>query len=141
MSRIKKPKLKALRHYKVGKRIRGSVYALPDGREVYLAKRVSNDFFRNGEKTVSDALRKGKAAWAIDVDHLIQFRLEGIQFVGVHCTDTDDVYLTTLDVFNKHSAYYDFSDREPSQWARGRATPQRHLLRHLFGHRVIAGLQ
>ncbi|SCW95809.1 hypothetical protein [Ancylobacter rudongensis] len=84
------------RRYKRGRIVIGMVYKLKDGREVYLARRSQKHLFRNGEKTFSDALAMGKAAWAIDDDTLLRLRSEGVDWVGIYVTDSREFYLTTM---------------------------------------------
>jgi hypothetical protein len=84
---------------KKGKRLYGAIYELPDGRRCYLAYRRTDQVFRSGEKTISDAVRKGIAAWAIDDEDLYMLRAKGIRFVGVLVRGSGDKYMTTLDNF------------------------------------------
>lgn len=83
-----------------GKRIFGGVYALPSGKEVYIAFRKQAEMFRHGEKTLTDAIHKGTAAWAIDNDTLIRLRIEGVYLIGIQTKETGDLYLATLADFN-----------------------------------------
>lgn len=80
--------------------IYGAVYKLADGRQVYLAWRWNSEIFRSGEKTISDAVSKGVACWAIDNDTLIRLRIEGVYLIGVAVADTGDIYISTLNEFN-----------------------------------------
>lgn len=64
-----------------------------------MAWRKTKDIFRGGESSLSDAIVKGKAAWAIDEDTLIQRRSEGIEYVGVWNVETDDKFLAPLAYF------------------------------------------
>lgn len=82
-----------------GRRIYGGIYALSDGREVYLAWRKQSEIFRSGEKTVSDAFAEGKAAWALDDETLLNLRLEGVELVGVLVKETLDIYVTHISKF------------------------------------------
>ena len=84
---------------KKGRRLYGAIYTLEDGRRAYVAYRKTTEIFRGGEKSISDAIRKGKATWAIDDETLLQVRAQGIPFVGVLVRDTKDLYMTTLDRF------------------------------------------
>lgn len=56
--------------------------------------------FRGGEKTLADAIQKGKASWVIDNDTLIRLRTEGVYYVGVQTKETGDIYIATLADFN-----------------------------------------
>lgn len=84
---------------KRGRRTYGAIYTLPDGRQAYLAYRKTKEIFRSGEKTISDAIRKGIACWAIDEETLLIMRAKGIKYIGVLCRDTGDKYLTALSLF------------------------------------------
>lgn len=72
---------------------------MSDGRRAYVAYRKVKEIFRSGEKTISDAIRKGVATWAIDHDTLIQMRAQGIKFIGVLCRDNNDLWMTTIEQF------------------------------------------
>jgi hypothetical protein len=84
---------------KRGRRALGAVYTGSSGRKAYIAYRKIAHIIRAGEKTVSDAVRKGVAAWSIEEDLLYRLRAEGVQFVGVLCTENKDLWLTTLNTF------------------------------------------
>lgn len=84
---------------------------MSDGREVYLAWCKQEEIFRSGEKTVSDALRAGKAQWAIDYDTLIRMRTEGVYIVGILVKETGDIFLTTLKRFIEKGKVLDYSGR------------------------------
>lgn len=86
----------AKRTIRNGRRIYGGVFELPSGKEVYLAYRKNGEMFRGGEKTISDAIQKGTASWAIDNDTLIRLRTEGVYLVGVLTKETGDLYIATL---------------------------------------------
>lgn len=89
--------------HKVGKRTYGAYYTTANGTRFYMAWRKSSDrrkgIFQSGEKTISDARRKGVACWALDEDTLINLRASGIKLVGVLDKDTGDKYMTTIDRF------------------------------------------
>lgn len=86
---------------------------MSDGREVYLAWRKTKEIFRGGEKSLSDAIAKGKAAWAIDEDTLIERRLEGIEFVGVWNVETNDKFIAPLAYFydNTKAKVFNYENR------------------------------
>ncbi|WLR90880.1 hypothetical protein [Shinella zoogloeoides] len=84
---------------KKGRRLYGAVYTLPNGSQVYLAYRKLGEIFRAGKKSISEAVREGVAAWAIDEETLRERRLEGIKVVGVLCKESDDLWLAPLDKF------------------------------------------
>ena len=81
---------------KRGRRTYGGVYLLPDGKEIYLAFRKIREIYRSGELSISDAVRKGTACWAIDDEHIGMMRRRGVNYVGVLVRDTRDVYLTHM---------------------------------------------
>jgi hypothetical protein len=85
-----------VRLIKRGNRKYGAVYTTPDGRQAYFAFRRHEQMFRNGEKTLSDAQRKGVATWALDDEALVNLRREGVRMVGVLERDTGDKYLTDI---------------------------------------------
>jgi len=70
---------------------------------VYIARRRHKEIFRTGEATISDAMRKGIACWAIDVETLSLCRIKGVKYVGVKVIDQGSLYLTTLDRFTRAS--------------------------------------
>lgn len=94
-----KPK-NIVRKIKRGRRIYGAVYAMSSGGEYYLAWRKQAEMFRSGEKSISDAVSAGTAAWALDDETLIDLRVQGIKIVGVWVKETNDIYLTKLSKFN-----------------------------------------
>lgn len=69
------------------------------GITIYIARRWFKEIYREGEPTISEAKRKGTAAWAIDHDVLQLCRIKGVKYVGVKLRDktVSGWYLTTLD--------------------------------------------
>lgn len=61
---------------------------------MYVAHRRNSHYFKNGEKTQSEAIIKGVAAWAIDRETLTELRLTGVDFVCVHIKEPDDFFIT-----------------------------------------------
>lgn len=90
----------AARLIRNGRRVCGGVYKLASGKEVYIAFKKQSEIFTDGEKTISEAIQKGKAAWSIDNDTLIRLRTEGVYLVGVQTKETGDLYVATLADFN-----------------------------------------
>lgn len=84
---------------KKGRRVYGGIFTFEDGRQAYIAYRKVTEIFRAGEKTISDAIRKGTATWALDDETLIQMRAQGIKFVGVLVRDNKDLWMTSIDLF------------------------------------------
>jgi hypothetical protein len=87
------------RPVKKGRRLYGAVYTLPSGERIYLAYRRLGEIFRAGKKSISEAVREGVAAWAIDEETLRERRLEGIKVVGVLCKESDDMWLAPIEKF------------------------------------------
>ena len=93
----KSPRVK-VESYRLG-RARGAIYAVPSGGRCFLAHSKLAYIFCAGEKTISDAVRKGTACWSIDDETLITMRAKGIKFVGVFCKDNSDIWLTHTAAF------------------------------------------
>jgi hypothetical protein len=72
---------------------------MKSGTKLYIANRRLNDLFLGKEKTISDAIRQGVAAWGIEDEILLQIRVEGVELVGVLCRENGDLWLTTLDTY------------------------------------------
>ncbi len=89
---------------KKGRRTYGSIRTYDDGRRVYLAWRKQFEIYRAGRASLSDAMREGKAGWAIDEETLLLVRSRCIPFLGVLVIDTGDKYLTTLEKFYARGA-------------------------------------
>lgn len=82
---------------KTGKRLYGAFRTYADGTKVYLAYRKHSEIYRGGEASISDAIRAGKAAWALDDETVLAARARGCRFVGVMVRDTGDVYLARIE--------------------------------------------
>lgn len=101
----------------------GVIHTFPDGRRCYLANRKIEDIHTAGQKTISDAVRIGKASWGIEDEILIHMRAHGVQYAGVKVLNNGDTYLTRLeDFFDRIKA----STVEPARRSRSR-TLYRHL--------------
>ncbi|MBP2498398.1 hypothetical protein ABID82_005084 [Methylobacterium sp. PvP062] len=88
-----------LEKVKKGHRLYGGIYLMPDGRKVYLAYRHRKEIFRSGESYISDAVREGNAAWALDDATLLMLRARKIEFAGVLLKDTGDKWLIRTEIF------------------------------------------
>lgn len=99
LSSFLSPNLKLLEKVTKGRRTYGGIYELPSGRRVYLAYRERKGIWRGGATCVSDAVREGKAGWAIDDSHLVMLRARKIEFAGVMRKDTGDKWLTRVENF------------------------------------------
>lgn len=104
----------------------GAIYKHPNGDQFYMAWRRSHDIFRNGEKTISDAIRKGVATWAIDSDTLRLLRLRGVTRVGILNRDENESYWADMDVWQA-AALKNFERRGGAE--------QRYLPFHAFSER------
>lgn len=67
----------------------------------YFARRRHKGIYRGREKSVSDALTKGVAGWAMDITVLAEMKRRGVKFVGVWLKDLGDTYVTPIE------SYYD----------------------------------
>lgn len=106
------PKWEIVKVVKNGRRVYGAIYRRADtGREVYLAFRKISEIFRSGAETVSEAIRLGHAAWAIDDDTLRMLRHLNIAVVGVRVNETDKVYLTAIENFFNSGKVMNFTSR------------------------------
>jgi hypothetical protein len=81
---------------KKGKRLYGAFY-LFRGMLAYIAYRKQAEIFRAGEASISEALRKGTAAWALDEETLLLARSRGARFVGIMVKDTGDRYIARIE--------------------------------------------
>lgn len=83
------------------------------GVTIYIARRWHKEIFRTGEATISDAMRKGIACWAIDCDTLQLCKIKGAKFIGVKVRDQGTLYLTTVDNFYnpKHTSVKNYTQR------------------------------
>jgi hypothetical protein len=86
-------------------RRKGVIYTADGNRKAFVTKRRLADIVRAGEKSISDAVRKGVGGWAMDEDTLFQLRAMGVRFVGVRVNETKDLYLTDIArFFNRNKA-------------------------------------
>jgi hypothetical protein len=85
-------------HFK-GKRRYGAFITQDNGTKVYMAFRKHNDIYVESKGKISDALRTGVAAWAIDLSTLISARTKGCTMVAVRVKETGDMYFTNLSNF------------------------------------------
>lgn len=94
---MKAPSIK-IEKYRKG-RSRGGIYTVPSGKQAFLAYSKLAYIFCAGEKTISDAVRKGVACWSIDEETLMNMRAAGVRFVGVFCKENRDIWLALTDSF------------------------------------------
>lgn len=95
----------------------------------YLAFRRARDIFRDGEPTNSDAVRKGKAIWAVDYDTLLMLRMKGVSTIGIFEHENGEIYWSDLPTF------MDSSLAEPRDYRRRGGAQQRYLPFHKFRHK------
>lgn len=117
---------------KKGKRLYGAIVTLDSGQRIYMAYRKHAEIYRAGEMRLSDAIKKGVAAWAMDDDTLRIMRAHSIEVVGVFVRDTNERYVTAID------NYFDRDKIKVLNYtARGGAL-QRYLPLSYFSHRKPA---
>jgi hypothetical protein len=85
--------------------------------------------FRDGELSISDAVRKGKAIWALDHDTLLKLRRQGVEKIGILNYDDNESYWTDLET------YMDSKVAPPRDYRRRGGAVQRYLPFHAFGER------
>jgi hypothetical protein len=82
---------------KRGSRVLGHIHTAEDGTQLYLARRKIADMYRQGEKSLSEAVRAGKAAWGLDEEILFKMRAQGVPLVGVEVKETGETYLINIE--------------------------------------------
>ena len=93
----------------------GAIYEL-SGREIYIAWRTQKQAFRNGERNLTEATRKGVICWALDCDTVRQMKQRGISVIGISELETDKLYITTVDHYMT-SPIRDYTDQGGArQW-------------------------
>jgi hypothetical protein len=97
-----------------GKTFYGMIVTTPAGQQSYLAYRElgnrSRGVFRGrGKKSLVGALKDKTACWAFDLATLNMLKLRDINLLGVFDSLTGDIYMTTMDHFDKHSVPHNFA--------------------------------
>lgn len=105
---------------------------MSDGKTFYLAWRKAKEMFRDGEPTNSDAIRKGKASWALDYDTLIMLRNRKIQIAGVIEKESGDIWLAPV------AEFLDVTYAAPRDYSRRGGGVQRYMPTYRFKHRTAA---
>jgi hypothetical protein len=77
----------------------GSICTFQSKRLVYVADRKQFQYYRDGRMTISEAVREGVAAWAIDVETLDRVRARGIRYIAVSKKKDRELYVTCIDNF------------------------------------------
>jgi hypothetical protein len=106
-------------------RSRGAIYTTPSGAQTFLSFTKLAYIFCAGEKSISDALRKGTACWSLDEETLLNMRVKGVKFTGILCRENNDIWLTTTENFFNRELLVS-ANRSPNR----RYLPLRH-----FSHR------
>lgn len=101
----------SVRYLKKGRVKRAAIYTMPDGREALVVYRKMEELYRAGERTASDAIRKGSACWGVEEEYLILARAKKIKFTGVEVKETGDQYLTLTEAFSTRSRLLPFNGR------------------------------
>lgn len=104
-----------------GKRKYGYFISQDNGLNIYMALRSHREFYRDKNASLSTAMRKGQAGWAIDVETLIEARSKGVSVIVVAIRNTPDLYITHINNYlnGKHTKLINYSSRGGSL--------QRHL--------------
>lgn len=123
---------KKLELVKKGRRLYGAIVTLDCGEKVYMAYRKRNEIYRAGEVRVSEAIKKGVAAWAMDDETLRVMRAHGIKVVGVFVRDTNERYVTSID------NYFDKTKIKVLNYSSRGGSLQRYLPLQHFQHRKPA---
>lgn len=84
--------------HRKGRRLYG-YYILWDDLWLYVALRRHKEIYRDGEPSISEAVRSGKAGWAVDNTTLIEARSRGCAVLCVFVKDTGQLYYTHLSNF------------------------------------------
>lgn len=85
--------------YRKGRRLYGAWGVTDKGVPFYLAIRRHGEYYRQGAATLSEAMRDGRAAWALDDETIINMRARKVRMVGVIVRDTFDCYVTPVESF------------------------------------------
>ncbi|NQZ54726.1 MAG: hypothetical protein HRT93_10820 [Piscirickettsiaceae bacterium] len=86
-----------------GRRIIGDLLTFEDGTKVYITALRLAEIDRDGEKTISEAMRKGTASWWIEIGQLSTLEMDDVKMVGVRVKGTNDLYLTRMSDFQDYS--------------------------------------
>lgn len=81
-----------------GKRLYG-YFILLDGLWIYCALRRHKEIYRDGESSISEAIRNGKAGWALDNHTLIEARSRGCAVVCILVKESRELYYTHIENF------------------------------------------
>lgn len=97
MKDAKKAADEIVRGGRSGRRVYGGIYHLKNGQAVYLAFRKRKEIFRQGEKSIHEAMQKGLACWAIDFETLYEMKIKGVDYAGVWTRDDHSIYISRME--------------------------------------------
>lgn len=86
-----------------GRRIVGDLLTFKDGKKVYMTALRLADMYRDGERTISEAIRKGTACWWLEVSELTSLEFDDVIAVGVRVKGSDDLYLAKMSDFTDYN--------------------------------------
>ncbi len=92
-----------------------------------MAHRRLKQIFRSGELTISAAIAKGVACWALDDQTMLTMRVKDIKVVGILVRDNHDMWLTSLANFKQNS--------KPLPYEARNGASQRYLPLQFFTHK------
>lgn len=86
-----------------GRRVIGDLLTFKNGKKAYIYLQSLSDIYKDGEKSISAAMRLGTACWAIDQSELMMLEMEGVSIVGIRVRSSDDVYMIDIKSFSDYS--------------------------------------
>lgn len=84
---------------KQGRRRVGDLVSFEGDKKAYIKLFSQRDIFRDGEKTISTALRKGKGCLWMETHELMELKFSDVEYVGFQERNIGDIYLTRLSTF------------------------------------------
>ena len=84
--------------HKKGRRKYGYFIEQDNGLKIYMALRSLGQIYREKEPSLSEAMRNGKACWAIDITTLMAARRKGCTVICIK-TKNNGIYFTKLGKF------------------------------------------
>lgn len=88
-----------LKREKQGRRKIADLVTFKDGRKAYMKLFSQSEFYRDGEKSLSKALRNEQCYLWMESHKLMELMFSGVEYVGFEERYTGDVYLTRLSTF------------------------------------------
>ena len=82
-----------------GRRKHGHMFELPTGDCFYMALRKFPEIYKNGARTVLEAVEVGTGSFMMDPEMIFRLRSYGkpVKFVGMWCRDTDDLFVSKFE--------------------------------------------